>query len=224
MSVLGACLLGWQVKSMRFADYFTELANPFTGLLIAVAFTPASHKSTFRLPDFRTHQTPEESSHPTQTMAGQRPPISLAALSKQVSDAISYNIHDFLDEHSIGQAVLQTVWDDDDIATFGGFLASENAEKAVQEAVGDTCNDEAIEEAVTKALQDAGFTNDPPALEAPNIDEEKKTEEPVATAIKAAVAVDLGPQPSVAMDVTALREQTLGSLLPSPQITHNTSN
>jgi hypothetical protein len=157
-------------------------------------------------------------------MAGQRPPISLAALSKQVSDAISYNIHDFLDEHSIGQAVLQTVWDDDDMDTFGGFLASEKAENAVQEAVGDTCNDEAIAEAVTKALQDAGFTNDPPALEAPNIDEEKKTEEPVATAIKAAVAADLGRRPSVAMDVTALREQTLGSLLPSPQITHNTSN
>jgi thioredoxin-like negative regulator of GroEL len=145
-------------------------------------------------------------------MAGQCPPISLAALSKQVSDAISYNIHDFLDEHAIGQAVLQTVWnDDDDLETFGGYLASEKAEKAVEEAVGDTCNDEAIAEAVTKVLQDAGFTNDPPALEA------KKTEEPVASAaaIKAAVAADLKPQPSVAMDVTALREQTLGSLLPS---------
>jgi hypothetical protein len=158
-------------------------------------------------------------------MAGQRPPISLAALSKQVSEAVSYNIHCFVDEHAIGQAVLQTVWDDDDMDTFGGFLASEKAENAVQEAIGDTCNDEAIAEAVTKALQDAGFTNDPPALAAPDIDE-KKIEEPVATVIKAATVADLQPQSSAAMDVTAFREQTLGSLLglPSSQIPHNRSN
>jgi hypothetical protein len=51
--------------------------------------------------------------NPAQIMAGQRPPISLAALSEQVSEAVGYNIADFLDEEEITNAVLGLIYGDD---------------------------------------------------------------------------------------------------------------
>jgi hypothetical protein len=89
-------------------------------------------------------------------------------------------------------------------------LNSKNAPGAAGEAIRDTCNDEAIAKVVTSCLKDAGFTNPPPAAaEASNVDEQR-IEEPVAAAIEATMA-DPRPRPSLVMDVTALREQILGS-------------
>jgi hypothetical protein len=173
-----------------------------------------------------TNEPPTLSNHPTQTVAGQRPQISLAALSEQVSEVVRYNIPRFVHKLQVADAVLDTIYDDS--SRFDVCLKTKNTGNAAREAICDTCNDERITEVVTKALKDAGFTSEPPAAEASNVDE-KKIEQPVAATIKATMA-DPRPGPSISMDVTALREQILGLFprLPSSrtvnQLTDRTAN
>jgi hypothetical protein len=160
--------------------------------------------------------------NPTQTMAGQRPSISLAALSEKVSWAVGSSLQNLVDNDEIAKTVLSGCYED------FKWYHIETAPATIEEAVGDTCDDDAIKETITKALKDAGITNEPPAAEPTNIDE-KKIEEPVVAAIKAAMA-DPRPGSSISMDVTALREQILGLFPHRPssrtanQLTDRTAN
>ena len=141
-------------------------------------------------------------------MADQRPPISLAELNKRVSEAVIHNIASFVDKEKIARAFLtaKDICGDSDMVT----SHLETASEIIGEAVHDEVESKWLTSKVTEVLKDAGFTNPPPAAaEASNVDEQR-IEEPVAAAIEATMA-DPRPRPSLVMDVTALREQILGS-------------
>jgi hypothetical protein len=155
-------------------------------------------------------------------MANQRPHITLDELSKKVAEDIGYNIVNLFDREEMARGVLDALGHEEDEEvgeTFGDYLEAKAAEGAIEEVVGDTCDDEEILKTVTKTLKEAGFTNDPPpAAEAPNVGS-MNIAETVAAAVRAATA-DLRPQPSMlSMDATALREQILSSFH-STSITH----
>jgi hypothetical protein len=134
-------------------------------------------------------------------MSSQRPHFSLDELSKKVAEDVGLNIVNLFDRTKMARGVLDAL----------GHYEDETAEGAIEVAVADTCDDEEVLATVTESLKEAGFTNDPPVAEAPNVGE-NNIAETVAAAVRAAMA-DLRPQPSVlSVDVTALREQILGSL------------
>jgi hypothetical protein len=146
-------------------------------------------------------------------MSSPRPHFSLDELSKKVAEDVGLNIVNLFDRTKMARGVLDALghYEDETGETFGDYVEVTRAEGAIEVAVADTCDDEEVLATVTESLKEAGFTNDPPAAEAPNVGD-KNIAETVAAAVRAAVT-DLRPQPSVlSVDVTALREQILGSL------------
>jgi hypothetical protein len=99
-------------------------------------------------------------------MAGQRQNISLDALSKHVTETVIEHLTRFVDGHKIAIAILFSNSKDVDMSDEG----IETAAEAAGEAIRDYRDEEAIKDAITNSLKDAGLTNEPPAVEASNID------------------------------------------------------
>jgi hypothetical protein len=99
-------------------------------------------------------------------MAGQRQNISLDALSKHVTETVTEHLTRFVDGHKIAIAILFSNSKDVDMSDEGIDTAAE----AAGEAISDYRDEEAIKDAITNSLKDAGLTNEPPAVEASNID------------------------------------------------------
>jgi hypothetical protein len=144
--------------------------------------------------------------HPTQrarAMANLRS-ISLDELSKRVSEAIIDDCGSLMDSNRIANAALYHLCekrvDTEEVDV-------EDLGDAIEECFHEAIYEDRIEKIITQSLKNAGVTNDPPVVQAPNTGE---IAESVAAAVKTAVS-ELRPQPSLlSMEVTALREQIMG--------------
>jgi hypothetical protein len=78
---------------------------------------------------------PGYSSHPTRTMANQRPHITLDELSKKVAEDIGYNIVNLFDREEMARGVLDALGHEEDEEvgeTFGDYLEAKAAEGAIE--------------------------------------------------------------------------------------------
>jgi hypothetical protein len=142
-----------------------------------------------------------------------QPSVSLDSLSERLTRAVIKDLTKFLDMETIATAALAHIADQHIVAS-DPSIAEEDLGLlgfAIEDGMSETILEYRIERAITRSLEDAGVTNEPPAaLDASVI--RQQIGEAVNVTVNAAMANFRPPQPSVlSMDVTALREQILSS-------------
>jgi len=141
-------------------------------------------------------------------MAVQLDSLTLAGLTRKVSEAVADNIDQIIDCHAIVLAIFNKLADGHDIHAFSAD--SDTLTDFIADNIHESINTRNLGKLIARGLGEAGFVDKPTVgVSAANVGIGEST---AATVTGTTAITGPRPQPSMPMDATALREQILGAL------------